>query len=107
MEGLHIFNKVEITKVNALLIIILFLIITTTISIGLCILDTRKHLIGFIYITVGIISLLLLIFTANNPKPTGKYEYTVTISKNVNLLEFNNKYEIVQQDGELWIIRDK
>lgn len=41
-------------------------------------------------------------------QPTGRYEYTVSIEDpNVNVLDFNSKYEIVRQEGELWIIRDK
>jgi hypothetical protein len=41
-------------------------------------------------------------------QPTSKYEYTVSIDESkVKLLDFNEKYEIVRQEGELWIIRDK
>jgi hypothetical protein len=56
---------------------------------------------------IGGIAITLSLVLLPHPKPTGKYEYTVTIGKEVNLLEFNKKYEIVKQDGELWIIKDK
>ena len=39
--------------------------------------------------------------------PTGKYEYKVTISDEVNFVEFNNKYEIIDQDGLIYIIKEK
>ena len=40
-------------------------------------------------------------------KPTGKYTYKVTISDEVNFVEFNNKYEIIDQDGLIYIIKEK
>ena len=39
--------------------------------------------------------------------PTGKYEYKVTISDEVNFVEFNNKYEIIDQDGLIYTIKEK
>jgi hypothetical protein len=38
---------------------------------------------------------------------TGKYEYKVTISNEVSLIEFNEKYEILVKDGDLYTIKDK
>ena len=40
-------------------------------------------------------------------KPTGKYTYKVTISDEVNFVEFNNKYEIIDQDGLIYTIKEK
>lgn len=40
-------------------------------------------------------------------KGTGKYEYKVTISDEVNFVEFNNKYEIIDQDGLIYTIKEK
>ena len=39
--------------------------------------------------------------------PTGKYTYKVTISDEVNFVEFNNKYEIIDQDGLIYTIKEK
>ena len=38
---------------------------------------------------------------------TGKYTYKVTISNEVNFVEFNNKYEIIDQDGLIYTIKEK
>lgn len=38
---------------------------------------------------------------------TGKYTYKVTISDEVNFVEFNNKYEIIDQDGLIYTIKEK
>lgn len=39
--------------------------------------------------------------------PTGKYTYKVTISDEVNFVEFDNKYEIIDQDGLIYTISEK
>lgn len=39
--------------------------------------------------------------------PTGKYTYKVTISDEVNFVDFNNKYEIIEQDGLIYTIKEK
>lgn len=40
-------------------------------------------------------------------KGTGKYTYKVTISDEVNFVEFDNKYEIIDQDGLIYTIKEK
>lgn len=39
--------------------------------------------------------------------PTGKYTYKVTISDEVNFVEFDNKYEMIDQDGLIYTIKEK
>lgn len=38
---------------------------------------------------------------------TGEYTYKVTISDEVNFVEFNNKYEIIGQDGLIYTIKER
>lgn len=38
---------------------------------------------------------------------TKEYTYKVTISDKVNFVEFNNKYEIIDQDGLIYTIKEK
>ena len=38
---------------------------------------------------------------------TGKYEYKVTIDDTVSMTEFYEKYKVIEQEGEIWTIRDK
>lgn len=39
--------------------------------------------------------------------PSGTYEYQVTISEDVNFVEFNEKYEIIKQDGKIYTVVEK
>ena len=38
---------------------------------------------------------------------TGEYTYKVTISDEVNFVEFSNKYEIIDQDGLIYTIKER
>lgn len=38
---------------------------------------------------------------------TGEYTYKVIISDEVNFVEFNNKYEIIDQEGFIYTIKEK
>jgi hypothetical protein len=39
--------------------------------------------------------------------PTGRNEYTVKVSKEASALELYENYEIINQDNDIWIIKDK
>ena len=39
--------------------------------------------------------------------PTDEYEYKVIIDDNVSMTEFCERYEVVDQDGKIFIIREK
>lgn len=44
---------------------------------------------------------------ANYKIPIGEYEYKVIIDDNVSMTEFYEHYEVVDQDGKIFIIREK
>lgn len=51
-----------------------------------------------------IVGLSCMVFVESG---TGKYTYKVTISDEVNFVEFNDKYEIIDQDGLIYTIKEK
>ena len=63
-------------------------------------------------IVVGVISciigFLVLAYGVNtNLQHSGEYEYQVTISDSVSMVEFNEKYDVIKVDGKIWTIREK
>ena len=38
---------------------------------------------------------------------TGRYKYKVLIEDGVEMKEFYERYNVIEQDGEIWIIEDK
>lgn len=63
---------------------------------------------SIIFCVVGIVLTIVGIFgNLTIRKSTGNYEYKVTISDEVNLVEFNEKYEIINQEGLIYTIKEK
>lgn len=113
MEGLYIFNQTEILSLPIWYLPTLVIggLIVGIIS-SLLIEKSRRLLfrtIGWVMFVVDLFCLSIFgLGWYGYQHPTGKYEYTVSIDDDaIRLLEFNEKYEIVRQHGELWIIRDK
>ena len=84
--------------------------------IGFCIFGWRLltikkdnyHTVGTIIITVVV--MFVAIFSCAEgiySMSTKEYTYKVTISDKVNFVEFNNKYEIIDQDGLIYTIKEK
>lgn len=65
-------------------------------------------LIIFFYLTViGFLLGIIGVALSGKPTDTVDYiEYKVTVSDNVNFTEFNNKYEILDQEGRIYTIRE-
>lgn len=113
MEGLHIFNQTEIIALPSWYM-------GTVIGLGIlfgftsgmilehCKQKIIKRLAGIVFAITMLCLCIFGIGWSAFQQPTGKYEYTVSIDDSkIKMLEFNKKYEIVRQDGELWIIKDK
>ena len=76
-------------------------------------------IILFIAITIKVntilgVSSFFLIFTISFGlsncilQKTGEYtQYKVTISDTVNFVEFNEKYEVLEQDGKIYTIKER
>lgn len=58
-------------------------------------------------VLVLIIFFISFVIEANLPIHTGKYEYETIIEDNADFKEIYNKYEIVEQKGKIFILRDK
>jgi hypothetical protein len=113
IEGIHVFNQIEILALPSWYFWVVFGVGAPIFTIGLTVFDKSKHnllkVIGFI---VGILAGTSIYVFGSGwqmfKQPTGKYEYTVSIDDTkIHMLEFNEKYEIVNKNGELWIIKDK
>lgn len=87
------FMSIFITSLIILLSIIIFVSVLNDFNIGIFILS-------FLGLLFGIISLPLSIKNI-------KYDtyYKVTIDEDVKFVEFNNTYEIIKQEGELYTVQ--
>lgn len=114
MEGIEVLNQIEIMDSSLTLLI-------TAIILGvlfcICVVGAIISAINCKFITFIIFGIFLLcswigfVVTAKASDkkiiPTGKYKYEVTIDKSVPMTEFYEKYEIIEQRGEIFVIKEK
>lgn len=113
IEGITILNEtLKFTKNIGGLIILLFivgliLIVINISSTGVIVAKGIKSPVGIIWcsiLTVGILSIVASIIIRNVLVPSVPY-YEVTISDDVDLVEFLDNYEIIGKRGEIYTIK--
>ena len=63
---------------------------------------------SFLTIIVGLIVVIITNITSSKKLiPTGRCQYEVTIDDTVSFTELNNKYEVIEQRGKIWVLEDK
>lgn len=103
MEGVEILSKNDIVTFDFNWHVF-FICFSIGIIIGILTAELDLFVLAFSVMT------LLGIFSGYGwaeGNPTGKYEYKVTISDNVSLTDFNNKYEIINQDGKIYTVKER
>lgn len=110
IEGIQVLSQEPIMSDGNLGVIVgitIFLIsVVAAIILICCDYDAAiSSLVVFFGFTVAAISGIIV--HEANIEPTGQYEYKVIIDDNVSMTEFHKHYELVGQDGEIFIIKDK
>ena len=109
MKGVTILNEIEIYGIDFIWLLIPAIVVL--VGAGLFIVDDlfyikKVYIIASIIIAVGFIGLMFSA-TAALLVPTGKYKYEVTIDDNVSMKEFNEHHEILEQRGEIYVVKEK
>lgn len=111
IEGIEVLNKTEIMTISdAGLIWTLILIIGGLIGIVLFLCLTyinENFVIGTIFSILALFSGFVVLAAASESKPTGRYQYEVTIDESVLFDDVFENYDIIEQKGKLWILEDK
>lgn len=111
IEGITILNQTEIMDISdAGFIWTLILVIGGLIG---CILFAwlisvhEAFLIGVILCILAFFSGIIVCEETRDDKPSGRYQYEVTIDESVNFKDLYEQYDIVKQRGEIYILEDK
>lgn len=69
----------------------------------------NEHGIGAILSVVAIVASIVIagLSDTTNKNSINHIEYKVTIDDTVSMTEFINKYEILDQDGKIYIVRER
>lgn len=107
MEGIKILSQETINVQFEFAGIAISGILLILIGIGIAVDGIKND--SFLTLTMSIVlsvSGLGLVMTGlDSPKPFTKYK--VIINDNVKMIEFNKKYEIIKQEGEIYTIKKK
>lgn len=112
LEGINVLNKItEKTELPNWWWIGIIILAAIIMIIGIA-WSIIEHDSGFLGITL-VLGLLvaftyILVISADCfQKPTGKYTYQVTIDNTVDFKDFNDNYNVIKQEGEIYYIREK
>lgn len=116
MNGIEILNKVPIYEATSFSIVF-FLLLGIIAIVGYFLIGCRSDLVSIIGLCSCPISfcLLMTVWVASVTldkipiltEESGRYEYECIINDDVSFKELYDKYEIVEQNGKIWTIRDK
>lgn len=92
------------STVQVILIVAMFVFfIASMISAG-----AEKKLVSGILATIAIIlGISLIVIAIIDPQELKYVQYYVTLSEDVPAADFINTYDVIQQKGDLWIVRFK
>lgn len=112
IEGVTILSKEMIMEPDIRISFIIFIFGILTIGAGVFIsclyinIDIRGVTIGCIITVIGIIVYVVSLRFPVEVE-SGRYQYKATIEKSVSFNEVYEKYNVIEQDGNLWILEDK
>lgn len=108
MEGIEILSS-RITHVPTTLCMLFFVIIFIVGAICFLMFADYKEVVPLLVGTICVVLFVCLIAGMKKNDKLGKevYLYKVTISEDVSVLEFHNKYKIIDEEGEIFTIRER
>ena len=112
MNGINILNQTEIMEYsNTQWVIGTIAIILLAISICACVIFSAENhdyltLFSMAILIISTITIIIIV-SIGESHPTGRYKYEVTIDDTVSMSEVYEKYTVVKQKGDIWILKDK
>ena len=106
LNGIEVLNEGYVYKEFPLWILILF-VVFLVVGVVFCMLgvNVKTKLIGILSLTICLICLVCGIIIANQPSDIKQYQ--VTISDDVSMVEFNERYDVIKVEGKIWTIAEK
>lgn len=109
MDGVNILYQSEITTTPFWVVIVGIVLFYTAIFAFIEGIKSRSCPVKLIAFIIAGVSIGVLITIANTSLciPTDRYHYEATIDDDVTFTELYEKYEIIEQKGEIYILKDK
>lgn len=106
IEGISILSQSPIFDYSPLFIICMSAFFVSLLFIILS--AIQEHIPAVItFLVIFVFSFGLGIYATKDCKPSGKFTYKVTISENVKMNEFLDKYIIIEQEDKIYTIKER
>jgi membrane protein implicated in regulation of membrane protease activity len=111
MYGIEVLNVINVPNgdlhvgVSVLLMLFNILLMAFLIAWLFTSEGTKKRIVLACSSVLSIVSLILL--TNYFMSPSDIKQYQVTISDHVSMVEFNERYDVIDVEGKIWTIREK
>ncbi len=106
IEGIHILNSTEITTLPTWCVMGCILLLIACVAL---------FVIGLVVNSIELMTsslaplfsaLITLVLGLTSMVGTGRYKYEVTIDSSVTFSEIYEKYDVIEQRGEIWVLED-
>lgn len=102
MDGVRILNEISPMSADIWFLIGSFLAIGILLLLSIITLDKGSRFIPILVSLILFVIAIILFFT----EYTSPIKYEATIDDNVKISEFEKKYEIVEQRGDIYVIKE-
>lgn len=104
MDGVRILNEISPMSAGIWVSIGLFVAIgILSLFIGIPVFDKGQRIVPILVSLIPFLIAIILFFT----EYTSPIKYEATIDDNVKISEFEKKYEIVEQRGDIYVIKER
>lgn len=109
LEGITVLNQAEIIDtphVGLNIIAALIILVVSALFSAPFKFELWTAPVGFILGSLVVIGLIKL-FNIPMIEPSGRYRYECTIDESVSMTEVYERYDIIEQRGDIWVLEDK
>ena len=110
IKGIEILNKTpitEMTKSGFIVFIISALVLVVAFNFLFFFIEDCNGVGQLTCFLICLISVISIIVGLNIRKQMGRYEYKVTIDKDVPIQDVYENYNVIEKDGKIWTLEDK
>ena len=109
IEGITVLNQTEIMDLPSWFNDVNIVLITVFAIAFIIFMASRNNLVMYVSgftAFMTIISIMVNVLVVDEV-PTGRYKYEVTIDESVDFVDIYDKYEVMDQRGDIWILKEK
>lgn len=109
MDGVTILNKTVVTDIPSWALNILLIGIAATLIGSVLACKVNNAVLEVIFAIVAIIGCICFLYVGivQPEVETGRYRYEVIMDESVQFTDIYEKYEVIEQRGEIWVLEDK